>query len=403
MILAHQIALDPTEKQKELLVRFCGVSRYVWNWALEQAEKHYRETGKTVDFLELKKRWNREKPDWAKEAPRDANSQPFADLQAAFRNFFKGIKEGLRVGKPRFKKKGLNDKFYVANDKFRLNGRKARLPRVGWVRMRESLRFEGKILAGTVRREANRWFLSIQVDVGDEYRRKHCGTRNKVTGIDLGLRNSVVSSENQRFEAPKPLKGYLRKLARANRVLSRRKKGSNRRERARQRVSRIHARISSIRKDWIHKLTTQLLRENQTIVIESLSVKNMMRHSRLARAFGDSALSEFRRQLEYKAPIFDAEVVLADQWFPSSKLCSGCGTKKKNLTLKDRIFHCESCGLKIDRDLNAAVNLRTLGLRGTDARGQEGSGLGFLGLGETGLDEPRTYLGEHVHTCSQIR
>lgn len=180
-------------------------------------------------------------------------------------------------------------------------------------------------------------------------------------------------------------------MARAQRVLSRRRKGSNRKQKGRERVAKIYARIASIRKDWLHKMTTQLLRENQVIVIEDLNVRGMLSNHSLARAISDIGFYEFRRQLSYKAEIFDAKIIITDRWFPSSKTCSCCGQKKDDLTLKDRIFQCIACGLEIDRDLNAAKNLCTLGLRGTDARGQEGSGAGLRPC-ETNLNEPRTKL-----------
>lgn len=180
MILAHQIALDPNKTQKAFFRQACGVSRYTWNWALDQANKHYAETGECVDFMELKKHWNQIKPEWVYETHRDANSQPFANLKSAFSQFFKGLKKGRKVGKPKFKKRGTNDKFYVANDKFRVDGDTVFLPKIGEVRMHEPLRFEGRILSGTVRLKAGRWFLSIQVDVGSDYRRDYRPKRQAV-------------------------------------------------------------------------------------------------------------------------------------------------------------------------------------------------------------------------------
>lgn len=351
MILAHRIALDPTPQQANFMARACGVSRFTWNWALAEWNRQY-EAGEKPNGLFLKKQWNAVKHQqfpWVAESPKGANQRPFDDLQKAFVKFFK---KGAQ--RPRFKKKGRRDSFYVENDKFRLDGKKVTLPKIGAVKTREPLCFTGKIMGGVVSRVANRWFLSVQVDV-TSYKKPRTGSGS--VGVDLGLKTTAVTSDGEQFNAPKPLKRLLKKLRRSSQSVSRKQPGSNRRYKARLRLSRLHARIANVRKDFLHKLTTHLCRENQTVVIEDLNVSGMLQNERLARAISDVGLREFRRQLEYKQLIFDTELIVADRWFPSSKRCSRCGHVKSELPLSERTFTCDACGLCLDRDQNAAINL----------------------------------------------
>lgn len=357
MILAHKIQLDPTFKQVSYFRKACGTSRFTWNWGLAEWKKQYQ-AGQKPKGSSLKKQFNQIKYQqfpWMKEVHRDSHSQPFANLQKAFVSFFKH-----KSRYPQFKKKGVHDSFYVANDKLKVRGKKVRLPVLGEVRMTESLRFEGKIQGAVVSRTADRWFISLQVEVGDIQKDR---ISDKVVGIDLGLTNTVTCSDGQVFQAPKPLKTQLKKLQRASRSHSRKVKGSENRTKSARRLAKIHWKISSIRNDFLHKISTKVCRENQMVVIEDLSVRDMMKNRKLSRAISDVGWFEFRRQLEYKGKIFGTEIIKADRYYPSSKTCSICGFVKVSLTLSERAFRCESCGAEMDRDLNAARNLYTLGLR----------------------------------------
>lgn len=376
MILAHQIALDPTAKQRQALVRTAGVARFVFNLALAEWKRQY-EAGERPNALALKKEFNAVKGmfPFVLEVTKCAAEGAFANLQKAFQNFFRRVKAGQKPGYPRFKKRGRRDSFGVANDKFRLDGRRVRLPRIGWVWCREALRFSGKIMGAVVSRQADRWFISIQVDVGAV--EKAPRTRGRVVGVDLGLTTFATVSDGrktEKVEAPKPLKAGLKRLRRAQRVLSRRQKGSRRRERARRRVARMHRRVADVRNDFLHKLTTRLARTTRAVVVEDLNTKGMVKNRHLARAISDAGWGEFRRQLEYKTRLHGSRLIVVDRWFPSSKTCSGCGSVKTALLLSERQYACEQCGLVLDRDENAALNIRTLGLRGNYARGPEGSG-----------------------------
>lgn len=383
MILSHKIAIDPTKKQRQYFIQACGTARFVYNHALEEWNKQ-SENGIKPNAREIKKQFNAIKYQqypWLKDIHRDAHSQPFANLQKAFQSFAKGTSE-----EPTFHKKGKRDSFYLANDVFLIKGKKARLPKIGWIKLREELRFKGKIMSGTVSREADRWFLSVSVDMG-EYKKQR--TSDNIVGIDLGISSLATLSTGEKIEGSKPLKRALKKLRRLSRQHSKKKKGSNNRKKSVMKLSRLHARIKHIRQDSLHKLTTRICRENQAVVIEDLAVKNMVKNRKLSRAISDMGWGTFRRQLEYKSLIYDSLLIIADRWFPSSKMCSRCGCIKKDLKLSDRIFKCDNCGLEIDRDENSAINLHTLGLREIYACGNGSSGLVAI-PSETAVDEAGT-------------
>jgi putative transposase len=363
------IRLDPTVKQADAFARAAGVSRFTYNWALAEWRRQYR-TGEKPTAFKLKKQFNaikREQYPWVYESPRDANSQPFADLGCAFSNFFascSGKRKGRKIGHPQFKKRGMHDSFYVANDQFSLRrrGRRGvvRLPVIGDVRTFEHLRFQGKIMSGRVFREASQWFIAVNVRLAVGPETMQHVHKHEIVGVDLGLKTAVVTSHGEFVDAPKPLKRHLKQLRRANRTLARRTKGSKNRAKARAKLARIHQRISNIRKDFWHKLTTNLCRENQTAVIEDLSMAFMLRNRKLARAAADVGLGMFKPMMLYKAKAFGGQIVVADRLFPSTQRCNRCGNIKmstEKLALGDRTYRCKACAAVEDRDYNASLNL----------------------------------------------
>lgn len=391
MQLTHKIALCPTPEQSAYFNRACGTARRVWNWALAEWKKQYA-AGQKPDAMKLKKQFNAIKytdprwlddngRPWLLDIHRDAHAQPFAYLAKAWSRFFADIKAGKQAHEPRFKKKGrCRDSFYVANDKFSLNGMTIRLPKIGDVTMTETLRFGGRILGATVSRTADRWFVAIQVEVPDaQFHRTRKG--HGVTGVDLGFKSAAMLSSGEATEAPKPLKAALRRLKIRSRRVSRKieaakvaagfgpraklPKGtrlplSNNRRKSAATLARLHARIANVRADFTHKLTTRLCCENQAVVIEDLHVKGMLTNDRLARAISDVGFGMFRSQIEYKAKRYGTRLVIADRWYPSSRLCSICDWKNEALTLNDREWTCPQCGTHHDRDHNAAINLQRL-------------------------------------------
>ena len=229
------------------------------------------------------------------------------------------------------------------------------LPRLGKIKLSEGdyIPEDVKILSATVSKRADRWFVSVQVEERDI---EPTAAVNAVIGIDLGIKMLATCSDGTTYANPKALKNLKRK----QRQLSKKKKGSKNYGKAKKKLAKLHYRISNIRKDALHKVTTKIISENQVIVLESLKVSNMMKNHCLAQAISDVGLFEFRRQIEYKAKWNNRKVVFADTLFASSKLCSCCGWKNENLSLADRTFECQECDNKMDRDMNAAMNLENL-------------------------------------------
>lgn len=419
MILAHKIALDATMKQRRYFERAAGCDRFVWNLAVEEWDRQYAEYrasakagGKPLKMLKptgakLKKAFNEFKYEafpWLSGIHRDAHADPFERLANAWSKYFKNMDEWKRkaqvkkaqraakglppfirkdgrtdddLGKPDFHKRGVRDSFYVANDKLTVirdkKGSRVRLPAIGEVRMIEDLRFQGKIMGAVVSRHGQRWFISIQVNVPDKKARwkKLKAAKSRIVGVDLGVKTAAVIYDGLRAESldsPKPLKAALERLRRENRKMARREKRGKNHGKTVRRVQSIHATIHDIRKDWLDKLTTKLCRENQAVVIEDLNVSGMLRNDKLARAISDVGFGEFRRQMEYKAALYGTHLIIVDRWYPSSKTCSHCGAVKESLSLSERVFHCGQCGFEMDRDENAAVNLRERGISILGAR-----------------------------------
>ena len=360
MHLAHKIRIYPNKTQTTQLKKACGTARYTYNWALAKWNELYKQGIKT-NGLELKKIWNKEKPEWVYESPKDANQQPFSNLNKAFQSFFK-----KKTRYPRFKKKGNNDSFYVSNDKFKIEGNKIRLPLIGKVKLSERLRFNGKILSATVSAKANQWFISITVDVID-YKKER--TNDEVIGIDLGIKEAITCSNGTQIQAPKPFKKQKNKIAKLNRRLARKQKGSKNRNKQKVKLQRAYLRLSNMRNDFWHKVTSKLCNENQVICLEDLAVANMLKNHKLAFSLADVGLGIFYQLIEYKKLIYDVTINYIDRFFPSSKKCSQCGNVKDKLSLSERIYICEVCGFKLDRDLNASKNICTEGLSGIYACG----------------------------------
>jgi putative transposase len=367
----HKIQLEPTCKQKVYFCKACGIARFTWNWALSKWEEAYK-ADKKVNALALKKEFNRLKETefpWVYEVTKYACQQPFIFLQRAFQGFF-----NKKTKYPKYKKKGIHDSFYVGGDQVKIVGKYVKLPNLGWVRLTESLRFEGKINAVTISRTADRWFISVNVETSQL---PQLCENQAVVGIDLGLKAFATLSTGESIPSNQPLKKKLCRLKRLQRKLSRRKQGSQNRRKAKDQVAKLHYRVACSRNDFLHKVTTGLTEQYKHIVIEDLDISKMVEKKRMARSIMDSGWYEFRRQLSYKASLRGNRIYVADKWFASSKRCSCCGHRKDTLQLSERIYSCSECGLEIDRDRNAAICLEqllsTVSSTGIDACGQDGS------------------------------
>ncbi|MCA3268244.1 MAG: transposase [Azospirillum sp.] len=362
MLIAHRIALDPTNKQRSYFAKGAGTARFAYNWALGEWRRLY-EARKTDPALPqptdavLRRRLNEIKRatfPWMFDVTKCAAQEAIIDLGSAFRSFFE-----KRGRYPRFKKNGASDSFCAANEvgTFRIEDRRIKLPVIGWVRLHESPRFDGVAKRVTVSRTADRWFASILFEVADTVADM---PPISAVGVDLGVTDLAVLSDGTKIAGSKPHKKLLGRLRRANKALSRKKRGSRNALKAKRRLARIHARISNIRKDALNKLTTRLVGRYRRIGIEDLNVRGMVKNRRLARSIMDASFFELRRQLEYKARMHGATIVVADRFFASSKTCSCCGSVKAELDLSQRVYSCEDCGYEADRDINAARNLEKL-------------------------------------------
>lgn len=354
---AHKIKLYPTKSQEILFRKSCGVARFTYNWALSKWQKDYKE-GVKWNAYNLKKHLNsikREEFPWMQETSKTCGQYAIRDLEKAFKKMWK---EGKNY--PQFKKKGAKDIFVAVDCEkaFYQRNFKFHIPRVGKVKCAENLRFEGKVNNVVVKRVANHWFAIVNIEVKETPIEIPVVCENQATvGVDMGIKTMLVLSDGTTYDNPKALKSNLKSLKRLQRRLSRKQKGSNNRKRAQMKLARKHYRISCIRNNAIHQATTEIVRNYDKIVIETLRPKNMVKNHNLAQAIGDVSFGEIARQFEYKTKWAAKELVKADAFFPSSKLCSCCGHKKETLKLSQRTYTCENCGSSIDRDLNAAKNL----------------------------------------------
>lgn len=386
VVLGHRIALNPTGAQERFLAQSLGTARFAWNWALAEWQKQYK-TGGKPNQLGLRRQLNEIKRGsfpWMTSVSKSVPQHAVINLGRAFERFFK-----KKSKHPRFKKRtdGIGARLDNGPGTFVCEETKIRLPKVGWIKTHEALRFSGKPLSVTLSRVAHRWFVTVAVQfengTSTTLEARSSTGENQAVGIDLGLTAAATLSTGEKYLAPKPLKKGLKALRRASKRHSRKVKGSRNRCKSAMRLARRHARIANIRNDWNHKVTTGLVRRFDVIGIEDLNVRGLMRNRHLARAMADVGMYEFRRQIAYKCDIYGKRLVVADRWFPSSKTCSECGSVVEALPLSVREWTCE-CGAVHDRDRNAAKNLERIALdtvscTGIYACGEEGSGRGLLG------------------------
>lgn len=365
MIRTHKIRLVPSQAQANYLARACGTARFAYNWALAQWKAQYALSLQNPELpkpsqLSLRRELNaikKEQFPWMLEVTKCAPQEAIINLGVAFGNFFKSLsksRKGKPVGFPQFKKKGVRDSFKLSSGNFSVNENRLRIAGLGWVKMRESCRFGGKVMAVTISKTANAWFAAIQVQTED--RPAACESQAAV-GLDLGLNTWVVLSSGEHYDSPKALGTLLTKVRRLSKAHSRKVKGSSNRKKSAMKLARLHARISNIRQDVIHKMTTSITSNHGWIAIEDLNVTGMLANHKLARHLADASFGEIRRQLQYKAALRGSTVDTVGRFFASSKLCSACGHKHSELKLKHRTWVCSACGTEHDRDLNAARNI----------------------------------------------
>jgi putative transposase len=403
---AFRFELDPNREARIALAKHVGAARFAYNWGLARCLEAQARGERIPSAVDLHKDWNewkRKHAPWWVEVSKCAPQEAFRDLERAVRNWREG-----RAGFPRFKrKKALADNKARLTGSIRVTPRHVQLPRIGKVRTKErtdkllALLQSGKarILSATISREADRWFVSLtcEVERPDPEPREIRGPED-IVGIDVGLESFAVLSDGTRMEAPKPLEKALRLLKRRSKQLSRKQKktvveqdpetGKERKrtvfsrnyEKAALRLARLHRRVRNIRRDFLHKVTTELAKAKPVLVVEDLNVRGLARNGSLSRAIQDVGWGTFRRMLEYKCAWYGCRLVVAPRDFPSTRMCSRCGWVGPALPLSQRVFRCEACGLEVDRDLNAALNLRNYGLAAL--KGPTGSSPGSDACGD---------------------
>ena len=382
MFEAVKVALDPTPAQERLMLSHAGAARFAYNAALAHV-KAALEVGEKLDwsYYSLQHWWNANKDTlavsadgvpWWRENSKEAASSGLRALASALSNWSKsrkGKRKGRRVGFPKFKSKDRETPRFAYSTSGPGTGGLIKgdpkalwLPRIGRVHCMENVtaRVDGvRVIRMTISRRAGRWYAALIVERDDQTMKQ--APKGGAVGIDLGIKDLATLSDGTVIPNPHSLKTGERQLRRAQQALSRKMKGSKRRAKARERVARLHAHVANRRHDALNKLTTMLSRTYSDISIEDLNVAGMVKNHRLAKAVQDASLYELRHQLEYKTAKTGAKLHFIDRWYPSSKTCSQCGSVKAKLSLNERIYRCENCGLVIDRDLNAAINIQVAG------------------------------------------
>jgi putative transposase len=373
---SFKIRLEPNNKQATMFSQHNGVARHAYNISLAYCNDLFKNGEKIPSAITLHK-WlvaiiKKENP-WYYFSSKCAPQQALRNLETAFKNFHKlqkksnyslKDKKGRLKGLPNFKKKGNRDSFYLEGA-IRTQGALIKLPKIGWIKLSESIDFEN-IKNCVVSRTANNWYVSFR----QEFTPVKTIKADPIVGVDLGIKTLASLSNGEVFENLKPYKNAKKKLIKQQKEVSRRfvknaKNQSNNYKKSVLKLSKTHARIANVRKDNLHKLTTHLAKNFKTVVIEDLKVSNMVKNHNLASAILDGGFFEFKRQLLYKKEWYGGSVILANTYFPSSKLCSCCGSKKEVLKLSEREYACTECSFVMDRDFNASKNLENLAVSST--------------------------------------
>ena len=359
MVRGLKFRFYPTPEQKTVLARTFGSVRYIYNWALNMRTEGWYQRQERINYAKtsaaLTKLKKQPELEWLNDVSCVPLQQSLRHLQTAFVNFWN---PEINAEYPKFKKKDNRQSAEFTRSAFDWDGNTLSISKLGILKVKWSRSFTAIPSTVTVSKTpSGRYYVSVRVDQPLQVLPNATG----VVGIDVGLTAFATTSNGVKFQSPRPLKRKAAQLRRANEALSRKQKGSKNRQKAKLRVAKIHQKISDIRNDFLHKITSQLIRENQTIVTEDLNVRGMMANHSLAGAIGDSGWGEFFRQIAYKCEWYGRQYIKINRFYPSTKRMSCCG-HIQDVALSERLVTCQKCGTVHDRDINAAINIRAAGL-----------------------------------------